>query len=86
MKLAQLIEFLRNRLQTVIRVCLVVLAVLILLDAIPAIVDKEHAHTGAEHLPGFWSLFGFVGCVAIIFLSKWFGHTGIMTREDYYDE
>ena len=86
MKLAQLIEFLRNHLKTVVRVCLVLLALLVLLDAIPAIVDKEHAHTQAEHLPGFWSVFGFVACTLIIILSKWFGHAGIMQREDYYDE
>ena len=86
MKLVQLIEFLRNRLKTVVRICCAVLAVLILLDAIPAIVDKEHAHTQAEHLPAFWAIFGFVGCVVLIVLSKWFGHAGIMQREDYYDE
>jgi hypothetical protein len=86
MKLVHLIEFLRNRLKTVVRVCLAVLAVLILLDAIPAIVDKEHAHTQAEHLPAFWAIFGFVGCVVLIIVSKWFGHAGIMQREDYYDE
>jgi hypothetical protein len=86
MKLVQLIEFLRNRLKTVVRVCCAVLAVLILLDAIPALVDKEHAHTQAEHLPAFWAIFGFVGCVVLILVSKWFGHAGIMQREDYYDE
>jgi len=37
-------------------------------------------------LPAFWSIFGFLGCVVIIIGSKWFGHAGIMTREDYYDE
>ena len=84
MKLVKLIEFLRNRLTTVVRVCFSVLALLILLDAL--FVNKEHAHTGPEHLPAFWSVFGFVGCVLIILLSKWFGHAGIMTREDYYDE
>jgi len=86
MKLVQLFEFLQNRLKTVVRVCCAVLAVLILLDAIPAIVDKEHAHTQAEHLPAFWAVFGFVGCVVLIIVSKWFGHAGIMQREDYYDE
>jgi len=86
MKLAQLIEFLRNHLKTVVRVCLVLLALLVLLDAIPAIVDKEHAHTKAEHFPAFWAVFGFIGCALLIILSKWFGHRGIMTREDYYDE
>jgi len=86
MKLVELIEFLRSRLKTVVRVCCVVLAVLILLDAVPAVVDKEHAHTQAEHIPAFWAIFGFVGCVVLIIVSKWFGHAGIMQREDYYDE
>jgi hypothetical protein len=36
-------------------------------------------------IPGWWSIFGFVACVLIIILSKWYGHLGIMTREDYYD-
>jgi hypothetical protein len=86
MNLVKFIEFLRNRLKTVVRICFGVLALLIVLDALPFIVDKEHAHTAAEHLPAFWSVFGFVACVAIIILSKWFGHAGIMQREDYYDE
>ena len=84
MKLVQLIEFLRNRLKMVVRICFGLLALLILLDAV--LVDKEHAHTRIEHLPAFWSIFGFLGCVGIIIGSKWFGHAGIMTREDYYDE
>ena len=86
MKLAGLIEFLRNHLKTLIRVCCVILVLVVLLDAIPAMVDKEHAHTGPEHWPAFWAVFGFVGCVAIIVFSKGYGHLGIMTREDYYDE
>ncbi len=86
MKLVQLIEFLRARLKTVIRISYAVLALLVVIDALPFLVDKHHAHTKAEHLPGFWSLFGFVACTLIIFLSKWYGHAGIMTREDYYDE
>lgn len=84
MKLVKLIEFLRARLKTVIRVCCGLLALLVLADII--LVDKEHAHTAVEHLWGFWSVFGFVGCVVIIIVSKWFGHAGIMQREDYYDE
>ena len=84
MKLVQFIEFLRSRLKTVVWISLAVLALLVLLDAV--LVDKEHAHTRAEHWPGFWAAFGFVACVLIILLSKAFGHAGIMTREDYYDE
>jgi len=86
MNLLKFIEFLRSRLKTVVRVCFVLLALLVLLDAFPALVNKEHAHTQAEQIPGFWAVFGFVGCAILIILSKWFGHAGIMTREDYYDE
>ena len=86
MKLVQLIEFMRRHLKTVVWLGYTVLVLLVILDALPFIVDKEHAHTKPEHLPGFWSLFGFIACTLIIFLSKWYGHAGIMQREDYYDE
>jgi uncharacterized membrane protein len=86
MKLVKLIEFLRNRLKAVVWISCGVLALVAVMDAIPAIVDKEDAHTAVEHLPAFWSVFGFVGCVLIIILSKWFGHAGIMVREDYYEK
>jgi hypothetical protein len=86
MKLLRFIEFLRCNLKAVIYGCLVVLVLLVLADAVPAIVDKSHAHTKAEHFPGFWAAFGFVACVLIVLVSKAFGHAGIMTREDYYDE
>ena len=86
MKLVKLIEWLRKRLKAVVWIACMALAVLVVLDAIPGLVDKEHAHTKAEHFPAFWAAFGFVGCVVIILVSKCFGHAGIMKREDYYDE
>ncbi len=86
MKLLSLIEFLRRNQRTVVRVALGLLVVLVVLDAIPAVVDKEHAHTRAEHIPGFWAAFGFLGCAFLIIASKAFGHLGILKREDYYDE
>ncbi len=84
MKLVKFIEFLRQRLKQVIGICLAILGGLVVLDAL--FVDKEHAHTMPEHWWGFWAGFGFLGCLAIIFVSKWFGHAGIMVREDYYEE
>jgi hypothetical protein len=84
MKLVKFIEFLRNRLKTVIWVCIGILVVLVFLDKI--LVDKEHAHTAVERVFGFWSVFGFIGCAILIIVSKWFGHAGIMQKEDYYDE
>jgi hypothetical protein len=86
MKLVQLIDFLRNRLKKIVLVCAVFLAALVLIDAIPALVDKHHAHTSVEKFPAFWAVFGFVACVVIILVSKAFGKAGIMQREDYYDE
>lgn len=82
--IVNIIEFFRARLKATIRVCLVVLAVLVVWDAL--FVSKEHVHTFVERIPGFWAAFGFVACVVIIIVSKWFGHLGIMTREDYYDD
>ena len=84
MTLVDLIHFLRERLRTVVRVCLGLLVLLVILDAL--FVDKEHAHTAAEHWPAFWAVFGLVGCIVLILASKAFGHAGIMQREDYYDE
>ena len=83
MKLVSVIEFLGNRLKTGVRICCLMLALLVLLDAIPGLVDKAHAHTRPEHWPGFWAVFGLVGCVALIFASKAIGRAGIVRREDY---
>ena len=86
MKLLRLIDFLRDRLKTVVRVSIAILVLLVLLDAVPAIVDKEHAHTAAEHLPVFWAAFGLLGCLLLVLISKTIGHLFVSTREDYYDE
>jgi Zn-dependent protease with chaperone function len=86
MNLLRLIEFLRDHLRTVVRIAIAVLVVLVLLDAVPAIVDKEHAHTAAEHIPAFWAAFGLLGCLVLVIVSKTFGHLFVSTREDYYDE
>lgn len=86
MKIIQLIEWLRARLRQVVVACLALLALLVILDAVPAVVDKTHAHTEVEKWPGFWALFGLLGCAFLIVASKAFGKLGIMREEDYYDE
>jgi len=82
--IVKLIEFLRTRLKRVILICCMILALLVGYDWL--LLDKEKAHTAAEHLPGFWAVFGLVSCVVIIFVSKWFGKLGITRQEDYYDQ
>ena len=84
MNLVALIDFIRKHLKGAVIVCLVLMALLVIGDGVW--VDKEHAHTKAEHVFGFWALYGFLSCLAIIFISKWFGHLGIMKREDYYGD
>ncbi|MEI8241697.1 MAG: hypothetical protein WCI17_00370 [bacterium] len=84
MIIVRAIDFLKRHLKAVIIACLVLLALLVTGDAL--FVDKEHAHTRPEHYIGFWSAFGFLACLAIIFVSKWFGHRGIMQDEDYYGD
>jgi hypothetical protein len=86
MNLVRLIDFLRDRLPTVVRAGLAVLVVLVVLDAVPAVVDKEHAHTALEHVPAFWTGFGLLGCLLLVVLAKMLGRLGISTREDYYDD
>ncbi|MCX7824176.1 MAG: hypothetical protein N2689_01280 [Verrucomicrobiae bacterium] len=86
MSLLQIIELLRNRLKTVVRVCLAALAFLVIADAMPGLVDKEHAHTRPEHWPGFWSAFGLLGCGMLVLFSKLLGRYVISRSEDYSDE
>lgn len=86
MILVRWIEWLRARPRAVRGVSYAVLALLVVADALPWVVDKSPAHTAAERLPGFWSVFGLVGCTLIIFVSKAYGHAGILKGEDYYDE
>ena len=37
-----------------------------------------------HHVPGYFVMYGFIGCVAIIFLSKWYGKYGVQRDEEYY--
>ena len=83
MSIIRLIEFLRSNLRSLVISCISVLVLLVLADWF--FVSKAAVHTAGERWFGFWSLFGFLSCLAIIFLSKWFGHLGIMKPEDYYD-
>ncbi len=40
----------------------------------------------AETVPVFWTLFGFLGCILIVVVSKSYGHFGVSVKEDYYSE
>jgi hypothetical protein len=48
-----------------------------------AFYDK-HGHFAIEHVFGFYGLFGFIVCVALVLAAKWM-RTFLMRPEDYYD-
>lgn len=46
---------------------------------------KGHAESWWSHIPGFFSLYGFLGCLAMIWIAKFLGATWLERRETYYD-
>ena len=57
----------------------VVLGILLAGTVIAGIVDEE---TG---FPLFYSVFGFLGCLLLLFLSKVVGKKALSRQEDYYE-
>lgn len=47
--------------------------------------DEEGHEFWWSHLPVFFALMGFLGCVAIIYTAKLLGHYWLQRKEDYYD-
>ena len=80
----RLIEYLQDRLQVVVGVCYVVMAGIAVWGSVVAY-HSHHTHMFFEKWPGFWSLFGFASCFALVIVAKWFGNC-VKTREDYYDD
>ncbi len=79
-----LIDYLRDRLDTVVKTCYGILAAVL---AFSLYVDTSHAHSWVEqNVPFFWSLFGFGAAAIIIGVAYWYGHSGIMARKDFYDD
>ncbi|NLV25538.1 MAG: hypothetical protein GXY54_12255 [Deltaproteobacteria bacterium] len=83
MKLARLIEALGQWRGNGLPVTLIVVGFLLIFEAL--FVNHDQAHTAVEKIPGFWSLFGFLSSVIIVFFSKWLAHLGLLKREDYYE-
>ncbi|MBM9615799.1 hypothetical protein JWJ90_16140 [Desulfobulbus rhabdoformis] len=77
-----IIKYLQARLKTVVVVCYALLAVT---AASSLLVDTHHAHSWVEqHVPCFWSLFGFAAAATIIGVARWFGRSGIQAPTDFY--
>lgn len=59
----------------------VICALLFILD----FVINRHIYHSWENLWGFYPIYGFVGCVVLVFVAKWM-RTFLMRPEDYYEK
>jgi len=65
---------------------LITAVVTLVLSAAVELAFVEHRHRlflGSD-LTLYWAAFGFVACVVIVLVSKWFGHTFVMRHDDPY--
>lgn len=58
--------------------------VLVLLVLPDFFIHKHTLFSSVEAWPGFYAMFGFIACVAIILISKVLGFV-LKRQEDYYD-
>lgn len=58
---------------------------LVLFLIISLFVHTEHAIFWWEEIPGFYAIYGFIGCVLIVIVSKALGSYWLQKPEDYYD-
>lgn len=61
------------------------LIIFIILDLL-LVSGHIHIEFPWSHIPGFFSLFGLFGCLAIIYGAKLLGHFWLQRDEDYYDK
>jgi hypothetical protein len=54
--------------------------------AIGIFIPDHDIHQGWwSNIPCFYALFGFIGCLILIFIAKSIGNLFLYKREDYYD-
>ena len=68
-----------------IMVSVSVLVIFILLDLL-LVSGHVHIEFPWSHIAGFFSLFGFIGCLLIIGFAKLLGHYWLQREEDHYDK
>lgn len=53
---------------------------------LPLVFHPEHHHEAWwTHIPGFFAGYGFLGCVAIVLVSKWLGRLFLQKHGNFYD-
>jgi magnesium-transporting ATPase (P-type) len=82
MKLADMIQALRENLKTLKIALIVYLAVLVVFDFFPS---RAHAHYLIDKIYSWWAMFGTVGCFLLIKFSKGVAHMFLSKDENFYD-
>jgi len=56
--------------------------------ALSVLTGGHHEAEGAwwHHVPGFYIILGFAGCVAFIVVSKWLGKHFLQRDDQYYEK
>lgn len=67
--------------QKILRVFYVCCAVLVVLD----FVVHRHIYHSWENMPGFYPVYGFIGCVVLVLIAREMRKV-LMRKEDYYDD
>ncbi len=83
MSLAEIIQFLRDNVSTLKKVLYGVMVLTVIFDIA---LERHHLVFITDAIPGFWSAFGFIGCLVLIRVCKGLGHVWLMKDEDYYDK
>jgi hypothetical protein len=83
MKLADIIQSLRDNLPTLKKVIYGVIGLTVLADVL---IPRGHPVFVTDKIPGFWSVWGLVGAWVLTRVCKGLGHLWLMKDEDYYDK
>ena len=67
---------------------LIFISVLVIFILLDLLLVRGHVHIEFpwSHIAGFFSLFGFIGCLAIVAVAKLLGHYWLQRKEDYYNK
>ncbi|MCZ6876466.1 MAG: hypothetical protein O7G88_23565 [bacterium] len=67
---------------------LVGVVLLVTLIVLLDLIYRHHAHAESwwHVTPAFDLVYGFIGCVAIILISKWMGQAWLQRGEDFYED
>ena len=76
-------KYIFDKPQNIKRVLYLLYACCVLLFLLDFVIHRHVEHSW-ENIWGFYPIYGFVGCVVLVFVATWM-RTFLMRSEDYYD-